>query len=363
MANGNPVVLGNADTSTKQTAVNAATPGTQAGLRVENWSGTGIAAGSLQGVAMTAGSVGSSAIVAESFAGSGIVSTCVDTRDKPGISVAVRGTVAGGFGVAGINQRGQFPESGVAGSAALGAIGVDGTSRLGFGVRGITRSNAASGAGVMGIGSPGHGVIGIATRTATTPGVPPPFVPVSPLFAGLFFGNLQVQGNFTVTGNKAAVVKHPDGSHRQLYCVESPESWFEDFGTGKLSSGRAEVTLEDTFAKLVSTKDYHVFLTPEGDCNGLYVHRKGPNGFEVRELQKGNGAASFSWRIVARRRGATGKRLEVVELGLLPDQADATAPTPKSPSSRAEAALETTLTELASHGTSAKKAGKAAKKR
>jgi RNA polymerase sigma factor (sigma-70 family) len=32
--------------------------------------------------------------------------------------------------------------------------------------------------------------------------------------------------------SKAAVVPHPDGGHRQVYCQESPEPWFEDFGRG-----------------------------------------------------------------------------------------------------------------------------------
>lgn len=125
------------------------------------------------------------------------------TADIPAISTAVRGTVQGGFGVLGNNVRGPFPTPGVAGTSLLG-IGIDGFSRTGFGVRGMTKSDAISGAGVMGIGSPGHGIVGIARQTATTPVVPPPFVTGGPLFAGLFFGNFQVQGDFTVTGHKSS---------------------------------------------------------------------------------------------------------------------------------------------------------------
>lgn len=133
-----------------------------------------------------------------------------------------------------------------------------------------------------------------------------------------------------MTGHKSAVVPHPDGTHRRLYCLESPENWFEDFGSATLSGGRATVALEKIFARLVSCKNYHVFLTPEGDCNGLYVHRKTGSSFEVRELQKGTSAASFSFRIVARRRDAKGERLEVVELGRLPEHADAVLAVPKT---------------------------------
>jgi hypothetical protein len=362
MANGNPVVLGNADTSTKQTTVTAITPATQAGLRVQNYNGTGIAAGALKGTALTAGSAGGTAIVAESFAGLGIDATCVDTRDIPGISVAVRGTVQGGVGVLGNNVRGRFPHAGVSGTSLLG-IGVDGFSRTDFGVRGMTRSNAVSGAGVMGIGSPGHGVIGIARQTATTPAVPPPFVTGGPLFAGLFFGNFQVQGDFTVTGHKSAVVPHPDGTHRRLYCVESPESWFEDFGSGKLAGGRAMVALDETFAKLVTCKDYHVFLTPEGDCNGLYVHRKSGSGFEVRELRKGASSVGFSYRIVARRRDVKGKRLEIVELGRLPEKADAVIATPKPSGKESKGRLADELAALVKQGKQKKKPASRAKKK
>ncbi len=356
MANGNPVILGNADTSTKQTTVTAITPTQDAGLRVQNYSGNGIAAGSMQGTALTAGSVGGAAIVAESFAGLGIDANCVDRRDIPGVSVAVHGKVQGGLAVLGENMRGRFPHAGVAGRSLLG-IGVDGISRTNFGVRGMTMSNAISGAGVMGIGSPGHGVVGIARQTATTPVVPPPFVQGGPLFAGLFFGNVQVQGDFTVTGNKSAVVPLRDGTHRRLYCVESPEAWFEDFGTGELVKGRAVIAIEPTFARLIAGKDHHVFLTPEGDCKGLYVKRKGSTSFEVRELQKGTSSIGFSYRIVARRRDVQGKRLEVVELGHVPEAtAHAELALPKSFGKNTNGALTGELEALAKQGKMAKPA-------
>ena len=34
--------------------------------------------------------------------------------------------------------------------------------------------------------------------------------------------------------------------------------------------------------------EYRVFLTPEGNCKGLYVTNKTPSSFEVRELQDGD---------------------------------------------------------------------------
>ena len=61
-------------------------------------------------------------------------------------------------------------------------------------------------------------------------------------FAARFDGPVLVNGHFTVIGGpKSAAVPHPDGSHRRLYCVESPESWFEDFGgpVGERAGSRA----------------------------------------------------------------------------------------------------------------------------
>jgi hypothetical protein len=93
-----------------------------------------------------------------------------------------------------------------------------------------------------------------------------------------------------------------------LHCMESPEHWFEDFGTAKLTRGRAVVRLDADFAKVIKRGNYRVFLTPEGDCRGLFVYRKSAASFEVRELMGGGSAAAFAYRIVGRRRDITRHR-------------------------------------------------------
>src|SRR5262245_66376153 len=92
-----------------------------------------------------------------------------------------------------------------------------------------------------------------------------------------------------------------------LHCMESPELWFEDFGTAKLKRGRAVVKLDARFA-MVITRDYRVFLTPEGDCRGLFVRRKTAANFEVRELMGGKSDVAFSYRIVGKRKDIKGHR-------------------------------------------------------
>jgi hypothetical protein len=84
--------------------------------------------------------------------------------------------------------------------------------------------------------------------------------------------------------------------------MESPEVWFEDFGSAKLARGRAVVRLDANFAKVIKRGDYRVFVTPEGDCHGLYVRGKNANSFEVREFAGGKSSIAFSYRIVGRRK-------------------------------------------------------------
>jgi hypothetical protein len=125
---------------------------------------------------------------------------------------------------------------------------------------------------------------------------------------------MQVVGKFTVTGTKSAVVKLKDGKNVLMYAVEASENWFEDFGSSKLKKGSALVNIEAIFADTVNTeKEYHVFLTPNGDCKGLYVTNKNASSFEVRELNSGKSEIEFSYRIVAKRKGYEDLRLAKVD--------------------------------------------------
>lgn len=71
------------------------------------------------------------------------------------------------------------------------------------------------------------------------------------------------------------------------------------------------MTLDPTYAQTVNTElEYHVFLTPNGDCNGLYVDNKSLTSFEVRELKGGHSNIMFDYRIIAKRKGYEEVRLE-----------------------------------------------------
>jgi hypothetical protein len=123
-------------------------------------------------------------------------------------------------------------------------------------------------------------------------------------------------GDAACTGTLKSVVatKGSAGAQRvETYSVQSAENWFEDAGTAQLVNGTAHVNLESVFGQTVNTGvEYHVFLTPDGDCKGLYVSSKTASGFEVRELGGGAASIAFEYRIMAKRVGYENVRLKNV---------------------------------------------------
>lgn len=128
-------------------------------------------------------------------------------------------------------------------------------------------------------------------------------------------GEFTINGHLTVTGGKSAIVPTHLGMTK-VYSQESPEVWFEDFGSGRLQSGQAEIRLDATFLETVTIDRRHplkVFVALEGECEGVYV-LPGMTAFTVRELRHGHSNAPFTYRVVAKRKGFEDVRLE-------PDQA------------------------------------------
>jgi hypothetical protein len=215
----------------------------------------------------------------------------------------------------------------------FGVMGVNETSTAGAGVYGVegTQSLSGSGRGSAGVwGDAGnHGLIGILATADNAAGilainnsVSQPSLelvnnntgPSAPLlYAEGTGGSCQMNGigEFSCTGSITGNVP-VDGASRNvaLYAVESPENWFEDVGSGQLSNGSGVVQLEATFAQTVNAGiEYHVFLTPKGDCEGLYVSNETASGFEVHELRGGHSNIAFDYRIMAHRKGYESIRL------------------------------------------------------
>jgi hypothetical protein len=121
-------------------------------------------------------------------------------------------------------------------------------------------------------------------------------------------------GNLSCTGTVTDVVPSAGGARRvSVYAMQSADNWFEDAGSGQLANGSAVVAMDPTFAQIVNTGvEYHVFLTPNGDCRGLFVTHKSAASFEVHELGGGASSIAFDYRIMAKRMGYEKERLKDV---------------------------------------------------
>jgi hypothetical protein len=229
-------------------------------------------------------------------------------------------------------------QSGVAGWGA--ACGIYGFSGAGIDVAaesygsdaifGINLSADSSATAIRGMGPQGgYGVVGQVPGSTTPLFAAAVYGHVTgstsqgthgPL-AGLFDGPLVVNGPVLIEGNldlvngtKHATVAFPDRSHRRLYCMESPECWFEDFGEAKLTKGKAQIKLPRDFASVIKTDSYHVFLTAYGRSNGLYVSKRTRQGFVVEEQSNGKSNVNFSFRIVGKRKDVKAERFAKVTL-------------------------------------------------
>ncbi len=224
-----------------------------------------------------------------------------------GVTYAATGTTFGVYGQSrdGSTGAGVYGQNGSQASGTAGSVlshpGVwgDGGSAASWGVLGTTDENVAG--AFYNNGS--HYTISAVNANSG------PFYAISTSTSeGCWIDYL---GNINCTGSKNAVVPIRGGERKvALAAIESPKNWFEDFGSENLSNGAAVVKLEGDFAETVNTKvEYHVFLTPKGDCKGLYVSNEGPGSFEVHELGGGISNVKFDYRIVALRKNFENIRL------------------------------------------------------
>jgi hypothetical protein len=241
----------------------------------------------------------------------------------------------GSFGVySTASTYGVFGSGGTTGNGLYG-----GTSTLAGGPAAVQGLNSGGGPGIVGFSGTGTGVgggtgtgIGFAGIASST-GIGVAGQSASGL-SGFFTGGTGVLINGSLTqmnGSKSAAVRHTDGTLRRLYCVESPESWFEDFGSSRLANGSAIVQLEPGFAGVVKTDAYQVFLTPRGEPKGpLYVSSISPSGFTVHEAG-GTSSIAFDYRVVAKRKDIAGARLEHVDEPPTIDLSKLAEPPPSPP--------------------------------
>ncbi len=116
-------------------------------------------------------------------------------------------------------------------------------------------------------------------------------------------------GNIAGSGTKSAIIATEEGP-KAVYCQESPEIWFEDFGSAEIVSGMAIVDIADDFLMTVTINEEHpmkVFITPNARLGDWWVEKQ-QDRFILNAPDAKDGS-SFDFRIVAKRKGYENYRM------------------------------------------------------
>jgi hypothetical protein len=209
---------------------------------------------------------------------------------------ALRGLSQQGFGVSGSSQR----APGVFGVSA-NSDGVRGSSTGRNGVQGVSQSQVASGVYGENLSGRGFGVAGRSNSPSPGDDIPRGAAVLgdNPAggYAGLFVGNVHVDGFFTKSGGGFRI-DHPTDPANKYLChsfVESPEML--NVYSGQVTTdedGRATVALPDYFESL--NRDFRYQLTVVGlFAQAIVAEEIRENRFVISTDKPG---VKVSWQVV-----------------------------------------------------------------
>jgi hypothetical protein len=125
-------------------------------------------------------------------------------------------------------------------------------------------------------------------------------------------GDETLSGHITTAGGTLIEPRGNSGTRHITYAAQSTVPALEDYGEAQLINGHGHVFIDAALADALDSRaNYLVFITPEGDSNGLFVTGKNRAGFDVRENRGGRDSLTFSYRIISKPAGEDGDRLAV----------------------------------------------------
>lgn len=110
-----------------------------------------------------------------------------------------------------------------------------------------------------------------------------------------------------ITGTNAVSEIIPTAKHGRimLTCPESPEYWYQDYGTVRLVDGRAHIDLDPILADIVMVNEQYpirVFATPVDmtNFNGISMMNRTERGFDIVELNGGNHTGTIEYQLIVK---------------------------------------------------------------
>ncbi|MBN2543790.1 hypothetical protein JXI42_13095 [bacterium] len=119
-------------------------------------------------------------------------------------------------------------------------------------------------------------------------------------------------GGLGGSGSKLAIVRTEEGP-RGVYCQESPENWFEDFGSAVIENGSSIVRIKKDYLQTVTIDHEHpmkVFITPNQRIGEWWVEKD--EAHFILHAPDAPDGAEFDYRVAAKRRDFEDVRLELI---------------------------------------------------
>ena len=107
-------------------------------------------------------------------------------------------------------------------------------------------------------------------------------------------------GNTYTTGKNIELVKTAGEAKTPVYALTSVEAKIYNNGIAQLVNGEAYIAFDENYKALLGENPV-VTVTPNGNCNGVYIASVDKNGFTVKEMNSGTHTVAISWISVGNR--------------------------------------------------------------
>ena len=167
------------------------------------------------------------------------------------------------------------------------------------GTQGLALSENQDSYGVQGFAySNTNLVVGGYFEGLTYPGISRAYAYVGGRVAGT---NRKITG----TGTVAEIVPTENHGRVTLICPESPEYWYQDYGTVNMVNGKATIVLDDILADIIIVDEdnpIRVICTPVGMpfFNGVTIMEQTTKSVEILELNGGTHSGKLQYQLVVK---------------------------------------------------------------
>lgn len=185
----------------------------------------------------------------------------------------------------------------------------------GWNERGTTASNPGFTVGVQGVADAQNqdaiGVEGLAFGSSGAisvggyfEGLTYPGVSIAYAYVGGWINGATAR-KIVGTGTVSEIVPTPNHGRVTLTCPESPEYWYQDYGSVKMVNGKAHVQLDPILADIIFVNEENpirVFCTPVDMpmFNGVCIINKTSHGFDIVEINNGKHSGTIDYQIIVK---------------------------------------------------------------